>query len=48
MRWVASGTWTDRGVEGDWFSEDGGIQFWLDVNVGQGYLVRTLDGYMDQ
>jgi hypothetical protein len=46
-RWQASGIWTDEGVSGDWFSEHGGLEFWLDVNVGHGVLVRTPEGYVE-
>lgn len=39
-RWQASGVWTDEGVAGaGWFDDEtGGIEFWLDVNVGLGHL----------
>ncbi len=33
--------WVNGITRGDWFSKDGGIAFWLDVGIGQGYFERA-------
>lgn len=39
----ASGVWTEDGMlAADWWDEEmGTIAFWLDVNIAQGFIVRT-------
>lgn len=38
----ANGVWQGRKIVADWFDKKaGGCAFWLDVNVGLGYMQRT-------
>jgi mannose/fructose/N-acetylgalactosamine-specific phosphotransferase system component IIB len=39
-----SGVWTKDKTIADWFGKDGGISFWMDVAIAQGYITRVKAG----
>jgi len=36
-----NGVWCGPKTQCEWFEKDGGIAFWMDANVGLGYMERS-------